>query len=170
MSSARGRAPAGSGQDYPGQAASYEQAATGYPMDEREARYAAERGGGVGAWAGSALAGTLMIISGATGFLGGLAKVVKGGFFTFNSTYPYHWTTHGWGWTELIIGGLLFAAGVGVFLGMTWARAVGVLIATAYAVVSFLTIPFYPVWSLILIALNVFVIWALLTRGRRQRV
>jgi hypothetical protein len=164
MSSAREQAAAQSGQSYAAPSAGYEEA-TGYGRGER---YPTERGG-AGAWAGSALAGTLMIVSGATGFLGGLAKVIKGGFFTFNGIYPYHWTTYGWGWTELIIGGILFAAGVSVFLGMAWARAVGVLVAMVYAVVSFLTLPFYPIWSIILIALNVFVIWALLTTGRRQR-
>ena len=51
-------------------------------------------------------------------------------------------------------------------LGMVWARVVGVFLATLGAVASFLTIPFFPVWSIIEVALFVFIIWALISRRR----
>lgn len=160
MSSTRGQA-AQSGQEY----ATYEQGA-GYETVQREPRHAG-RGSSTGALFGSALAGWLMIIGGAIEFLDGLAMAIRGGFFTFNSNYVYHWNTTSWGWTHLAIGAVIFAAGVGVLLGMVWARVLGVFLAVLGAVASFLTIPFYPVWSIILIAINVFIIWALITRGRR---
>ena len=116
--------------------------------------------------AGSIVAGVLMIISGSIGFLSGLAKVLRGGFFVYHANYVYHWTTSGWGWVELAIGAVVFFAGVCVLLGMTWARVVGVMIATLSAVASFLTIPYYPLWSIVVIALDVFIIWALAVRGR----
>jgi hypothetical protein len=160
MSSTRGQA-AQSGQEY----ATYEQGA-GY---EQAPRHAGRRSS-PGAAVGSFLAGSLMIIGGAIAFLNGLGMVIKGGFYTYNSGYVYHWSTKGWGWTHLIIGGLIFAAGVCVMLGMVWARVIGVFLAVLGAVASFLTIPYYPVWSIILIALDVFIIWALITRGRRAEV
>ena len=46
-------------------------------------------------------------------------------------------------------------------LGMVWARVVGVILATLSAVASFMSLPFYPIWSIILIAIDVFVIWSL---------
>jgi hypothetical protein len=55
-----------------------------------------------------------------------------------------------------------------VLLGMTWARVVGVMLATLSAVASFLTIPYYPVWSIVVIAIDLFIIWALVTRGRQH--
>src|SRR5580704_6539218 len=119
-----------------------------------------------GSIAGSVLGGTLMIIGGAIAFLNGLAMVIKGGFFTYNANYVYHWSTKGWGWTHLILGGVIFAAGFCVLLGMVWARVVGVFLATLGAVAAFLTIPFFPVWSIIEVALFVFIIWALISRRR----
>ena len=160
MSSTRGQAAQG-GQDY----ATYEQGA-GYEAAPRHAG----RGSTPGAIAGSFLAGSLMIIGGAIEFLNGLAMAIKGGFYTFNNGYLYHWNTTSWGWTHLAIGAVIFAAGVCVMLGMVWARVVGVFLAVLGAVASFLTIPFYPVWSIVTIALNVFIIWALITRGRRAEV
>jgi hypothetical protein len=159
MSSARGQA-AQSGQEYE----TYQEGA-GYEAAPREARHAGQRSG-AGAITGSIVAGCLMIVGGAVAFLNGLAMVIKGGFFTFNSGYVYHWSTKGWGWTHLALGAVIFAAGVCVMLGMVWARVVGVFLAVLAAVASFLTIPFYPVWSIIMIALDVFIIWALITRRR----
>ncbi len=128
-----------------------------------------EEGGGAGAVAGTVLAGTLMMISGSIGFLQGLAMVIRGRFFVFHANYAYHWTVHGWGWTELIIGAVVFAAGVCVLMGMLWARVVGVILASLSAIASFLTLPYYPVWSITLIAVNAFIIWALVTSGGRRQ-
>ena len=52
---------------------------------------------------------------------------------------------------------------------MTWARVVGVILATLSAVASFLVLPYYPVWSIILIGVDVFIIWSLVAYGRRSR-
>lgn len=166
MSSARGGPAAQSGQEYT-QSGEYQQA--GYQPATQETRYEGRRrGGGAGAAAGSVLAGVLMIISGVTGFLAGLGMVIRGGFYTYHAGYAYHWTTKGWGWTELIIGAVVFFAGVCVLLGMTWARIVGVMLATISAVASFLILPYYPIWSIVVIAIDVFIIWALVSRGREH--
>lgn len=159
MSSARGQAAQG-GQEY----ATYQQG-PGYEMAPSESRHA-RRGTGAGTMAGNVLAGVLMIVGGAIAFLDGLGMIIKGGFYTFNSGYAYHWSTRGWGWSHLILGGLIFAAGVCVLLGMVWARVIGVFLASLAAVAAFLTIPFYPVWSIAMIALDVFIIWALVNRRR----
>ena len=45
--------------------------------------------------------------------------------------------------------------------------AVGfILFAAISATVNFLLIPYYPFWSLLIIALDIFVIWALVAHGR----
>jgi len=89
----------------------------------------------------------------------------------YHGGYLYVWSTHGWGWVDLILGAVVVAAGACVLLGMVWARAVGVVLATLSAVASFMSLPFYPIWSIILIAVNLFVIWALVAySGRRSYV
>jgi hypothetical protein len=159
MTSPRGQT-AQSGQEY----TTYQQGSS-YETAPREGRHAGERSG-AGAIAGSILAGSLMIIGGVVAFLNGLGMIIKGGFYTFNAGYVYHWSTKGWGWTHLVLGALVFAAGVCVMLGMVWARVVGVFLAVLAAIAAFLTIPYYPVWSIVLIGLDVFIIWALVSRRR----
>ena len=57
-------------------------------------------------------------------------------------------------------------AGFALFSGAVWARSVGVIIATVSAIANFAFIPYYPLWSLTIIAVDVFVIWALTIHGR----
>ena len=149
--------------------AGYEQARGHAPGAEQAS--AAERRGGAGAFAGAVLAGVLMILTGLYSFLAGLAMVLRAPFFVYHGGYLYVWSTHGWGWVELILGAVVVAAGACVLLGMVWARAVGVILATLSAVASFMSLPYYPVWSIILIAVNVFIIWAMVAySGRRSYV
>jgi hypothetical protein len=122
----------------------------------------------VGVGIGRGLAGFLLILNGVYGFLVGLAAIVRGGFFTFHSGYLFHWSTTGWGWLQLILGCVLFAAGVSVLLGMLWARIFGAVLAGFSAIASFMFIPFYPLWSIVVIAIDVYIVWALLSDGRRQ--
>ncbi len=174
MSNTRGQPTAGqtagSGQDYAAGSAGYEERA-GYPAGEaRERMYAAEPPPSAGAAAGTVLAGVLMMLGGLWNFLSGLAVVLKKAFFVpVSNTYPYHWNVNSWGWTDLVLGAVVFAAGVCVLLGMTWARVVGVILASLSAIASFLFLPYYPIWSIILVAIDVYIIWALVSSGRRRR-
>jgi hypothetical protein len=45
-----------------------------------------------------------------------------------------------------------------------------VILATLSAIASFMFIPYYPVWSIILVAIDIYIIWALVAAGRRQRI
>jgi hypothetical protein len=63
--------------------------------------------------------------------------------------------------------GLVVAfAGWGLLSGRTWARVVGITLAVLSAIANFLFLPYYPFWALTVIALDVFVIWALAAHGR----
>ncbi len=170
MSNTRGQPTVGgTGQDYGAGSAAYQEPGA-YGAAERQPRYPAEPVPSAGAAAGTVLAGVLMMLGGAWGFLTGLAVVLKKAFFVpVSNTYPYHWNVTDWGWTHLALGAVVFAAGVCVLLGMVWARVIGVILATLSAIASFLFIPYYPFWSIILVAIDVYIIWALVSPGRRRR-
>ena len=70
-----------------------------------------------------------------------------------------------WGWVHLIGGVIVVIAGLCVFGGQVWARAVGVLLAIASAVTSLAFLSAYPVWSLIMIGLDIVIIMALTVHG-----
>ena len=80
------------------------------------------------------------------------------------SVFQFDITT--WGWIHLIVGALIVVAGFFVFRGAVWARAVGIGIAAISAVLNFMWLPYYPLWAILIIALDVFVIWALAVHGR----
>jgi hypothetical protein len=114
----------------------------------------------------SLFAGVMMIMMGTLHALWGLAAIIEDQFFVATQNYLYNIDVSGWGWVHLIVGVIVVFAGFGVFSGAVWARTVGVTLAVLSAIANFLTIPYFPIWSLVIIALDVFVIWALTVRGR----
>jgi hypothetical protein len=74
-----------------------------------------------------------------------------------------------WGWTHIIIGLVAVLAGVGLLAGNMAARIVGVGIAFLSALVNLAFISAYPVWSVILITLDVIVIYAIIVHGRELK-
>jgi hypothetical protein len=71
-----------------------------------------------------------------------------------------------WGWTHLLLGVLLIASGAGVLAGNLAARTVGVLLAGVSAIANMLFIAASPVWSIVVITVDVLVIYALTVHGR----
>jgi hypothetical protein len=114
----------------------------------------------------TALAGTLMLLSGLWMVVVAIVALSHGHVFNTAPTYAFRYNIRGWGWTELALGVVIFAAGMCVFLGMAWARYVGAFLAVLSAIASFVFIPYQPLWSIVMIALDAFIIWALLTPRR----
>ncbi len=71
-----------------------------------------------------------------------------------------------WGWIHLLFGILVALAGVFLLQGAVWARTIGVILAGFSALLNFIWLPYYPLWGIVVIALDVFVIWALTAHGR----
>jgi hypothetical protein len=86
---------------------------------------------------------------------------------TRNYLFKFDVTT--WGWIHLILGIIVALAGWGLLSGRTWARVVGITLAVLSAIANFLWLPYYPLWSLLIIALDVLVIWALAAHGHELR-
>jgi hypothetical protein len=120
-------------------------------------------------WAGgfSVFAGVMMIIIGVFHAAAGLAAIFENKFFVVTPNYLYAFDVTGWGLIHLIGGLLIALAGCAVFSGQPWARVVGIALAGLSAIANFLFIPYYPFWSLLMIVLDVFVIWALAVHGRK---
>jgi hypothetical protein len=125
-------------------------------------------GRGVAAMAGHVLAAALMIFAGLVTIFVGITGIVRGTFFPVVANYTYSFGPFGRGVVDLIIGAVILAAGACLLLGMMWARVVGVALAIINGVANFLFLPFAPLWSIVLIALSIFIIWALTTHGRHS--
>lgn len=118
----------------------------------------------------SAFAAIMLLTIGVFQVIAGISAIAKDDAVIFANTaeksYFLHLSTSGWGSIHLVLGIVLFLAGLGVLSGQVWARTVGVVVAGVSAIANFAFIPIYPVWSIIIIALDVAVIWALTAHGR----
>jgi len=118
----------------------------------------------------TAFAAVMLLIIGVFEVIAGITAIAKDDTVIYTQTaqhsYFLHLNTAGWGWIHLIIGIVVFLAGLGVLAGQVWARTVGVIVAAISAIVNFAFIPIYPVWSIVVIAVAVTVIWALTAHGR----
>lgn len=123
----------------------------------------------VSGWAvsGTIFASVIMIITGCFHVIAGLTAVIKDKFYVTTPNYILTFDVTGWGWIHFAIGALLVLAGIFVLRGSLLARLVGIAVASISAIANFLFIPYYPFWSILMIALDVFVIWSLATYGRR---
>ena len=110
-------------------------------------------------------AGAIMVLIGGFHAFMGLAAIIDDGFFRDTQDYAYDLDPTGYGWIHLILGIVLVLVGFGIFSGAVWARTVGIILAMLSAFVSFLFIPSYPVWAVLIIALDIAVIWALAATG-----
>ncbi|MEP7370317.1 MAG: hypothetical protein ABI662_11725 [Dermatophilaceae bacterium] len=122
---------------------------------------------GVTAWAGwIVFAATMMMILGVFHMLEGLFALLRHAYIHFptaNMTVQVSYTQ--WGWLQLVAGALVFFAGVGLFTGRIWARIVGVILVSISALINFAWAGLYPFWSLTLLALDFFIIYAIIAHG-----
>ena len=123
------------------------------------------------AWAGWVVfGGTLLILMGAFQVVQGLVAVFDDGFYLVSPSglvVDVNYNT--WGWIHLTIGAVGVLAGLGLLAGNMLARVVGVIIACLSAVVNLAFISAYPVWSAIVITVDVIVIYAIIVHGRELK-
>jgi hypothetical protein len=122
-------------------------------------------------WVGMVVFGGLMlIVAGTFHAMAGLVGIFNDAYWLVPSqalmiTVDYT----AWGWVHLVLGIFAFAAGAGIMAGQTWARVSGVVLAVLSSLVNLAFLPAYPLWSTMIIALDVLVIYALIAHGREVR-
>lgn len=108
-------------------------------------------------------AATLMVLGGLVQAMNGLIALSHDVVVTSIGDYVFGWDADLWGWLHLLAGVVVLAAGIAVFAGKSWARMVGIAVALGAAVLNFAWLPYYPIASVVMIAIDVLVIWALAT-------
>jgi hypothetical protein len=136
--------------------------------EQTTSHYAAVEEDAPSSWAigFTAFAGVIMIMAGGFQSLSGISALAKDDFYVTTPNYVLNLDATQWGWTHLILGLVVLFAGFAVLSGKTWGRVVGIILAVLSALVNFAFIPVYPFWSITIIALDVFIIWALAAHGR----
>jgi hypothetical protein len=148
------------------------EAEEGLPMTDQVSQQYRSRGReeSSGLAVGFALfAALMMLMAGIWQALAGLIALFENEFYVATRNYLFEFDATTWGWIHLLVGVVVGLAGLGLLAGQTWARVVGIVLAVLSAIANFLFIPYYPFWSLLIIAVDVFVIWALAVHGRELR-
>jgi len=115
-------------------------------------------------------AGTMMMLLGVFHMFEGLIALFRHAYINFpeaNMTIQVSYTQ--WGWVQLLAGVLVFFAGLGLFTGRMWARTVGVILVSISALINFAWAREFPVWSLTLLAIDFFVIYAIIAHGSEMK-
>jgi hypothetical protein len=118
-------------------------------------------------------AGLMLVLLGGFHVIQGLVAVFRDEVFVVTQqrlVLSFDYTA--WGWIHIIAGAALVLVGVGLFSGRPVARILGVAAAFLSALLNVAFLPAYPVWSTMMIAIDVLVIWAITVHGgelRRQR-
>jgi hypothetical protein len=117
----------------------------------------------VSPWASglAVFAGAMMIVSGVFAVFEGIAAVFNDEVYVSTPQYLFAFDLTAWGWIHLLLGVLVGLAGVAVIRGQAWGRFTGIALAGLSIIANFVFLPYYPWWSISIIALNVAIIWAL---------
>lgn len=116
-------------------------------------------------------AGIMMVLLGSFQAIAGLVALFQKSYYVVANTshLVLHLNYTGWGWLHLILGILAVAGGVGVMSGQMWARIYAVFIACLSAIANIAFLAASPIWSTIMITIDVLVIWAVTVHGREVK-
>ncbi|MEV6478403.1 hypothetical protein [Streptomyces sp. NPDC051576] len=109
----------------------------------------------------TAFAAVTLMIAGVLDIFRGIMGIAKDDVFLTTRSYVFEFDLTGWGWIHLALGAVAVIVSLGLFQSALWARVAGVAVAGFIIIANFLSLPYYPVWSVVMIAFSGFIIWAL---------
>jgi hypothetical protein len=118
-------------------------------------------------WAlgGMLFAASILMLVGVFQIIAGIVALANDEFFVVTRNYTFDLDVTAWGWIHLILGVVLIGVSMGLFSQKTWAGVAGMAIAILSAIANFFFIPYYPIWALLVIGLDIWVIWSLTRPG-----
>ena len=113
----------------------------------------------------SLFAGAMLLMLATLNGIDGIAAIANSKFFTTDATYVFS-DLNTYGWVLVVVSIVQGLTGLAIWAQVRGVRWIGVGIATINAIVQLVFVPAYPLWSLSLFALDLLVIYGLVTRGR----
>jgi hypothetical protein len=115
------------------------------------------------AWATglTVVAAVFMMISGVVTAIQGIVALANSEFYVVGRKYTFQFDVTAWGWILLLLGIAVSTVGVFLYIGQTWARWTALVVVALSMIANFAWVPYYPVWGIIVLALDGAVIWAL---------
>jgi hypothetical protein len=133
-------------------------------------RITADPGGRYAAGRGLLIfASVLLLVIGVVNLVGGIAAI-SGSQIFIGSAHSGYGGLRAWGWGMAIFGAVQLLAAAGVWAGSQLARWLAVAAVGLNAIGQMFFIPAYPLWSLLIIAVEVAVLWGLCAYGSRENL
>ncbi len=114
---------------------------------------------------GVVFAAAMMIVIGIFQAIEGLVAIFNDDWFVVTRNYTFDLDVTAYGWIHLILGILILLAGCALFAGKVWGGVLAIFLAILAAIANFFFIPYYPFWSITIIALCIWVIWSVTRPG-----
>ena len=112
-------------------------------------------------------AAVLLLIGGVLNIIYGIAAIGNSSFFVHNTKYVFA-SLKGWGWITLILGILELLASMSLFGGGAYGRWFAITVGALAAIGALLSIPAYPLWSIAIFALSLWIIYGLIIYGEPE--
>ena len=104
----------------------------------------------------------VLILAGVMHAMLGVVGLATNEFYLMTGRWMFQFDVTTWGGVHVLVGLIGAGTGVALLYGQSWARILGVIIAAVSVIANFLWLPYYPLWAVIIIAFDLFVIWALI--------
>jgi hypothetical protein len=112
-------------------------------------------------------AAILLMVGGVLNIIYGIAAIGNSSFFVHNTKYVFS-SLKGWGWITLILGILEILASLSLLRGGGYGRWFAIVVGALAAIVALLSIPAYPLWSIAVFALSLWIIYGLAIYGEPE--
>jgi hypothetical protein len=110
-----------------------------------------------------------MAISGFFNIIFGIGAVLSQTWYVYTSNSAYLFDASGWGWAMIAAGILLCITASLLLSGNMFGRVLGSILVTASLLVNLALLPVAPIWSLIVIFVDVMVLYAIITHGGEMK-
>lgn len=109
---------------------------------------------------------TVFIVLGVFNTIYGLALLLNHEWLVVTENTVWYVDISAWGWITLIIAVVQFLVAWGIANAEMWARILGVIAASLALIGGFATVPYYPWYSIAIMVLAAFLIWAITVHGK----
>ena len=115
------------------------------------------------------LASVLLVISGLLHLMEGLVALYNNNVYLVTEKALVAFNFTAWGWIHIILSIILLTAASSVLVGGYWGRTIGVIVASLSIVANMAFMSSYPIWSIVMITIDSFIIYALILRAGALR-
>jgi vacuolar-type H+-ATPase subunit I/STV1 len=115
-------------------------------------------------------AGIVAFVVGVFNVIDGLVALFRNDYYLVTSQDILVFDFTAWGWIWLVLGAAQIAIGAGLLAGHAWARTTGVVMAVLVAIGQLAFLRAFPVWSVLVIAMCVLIVYALTAHPRSENV